>query len=95
MTTPLPLPFLLPLQVIIGEVEVRQCAAHYLMLPGRRRVVPPKLQDMDSCAQLVQHGPGMLSTLILAAYNVLYAYSTLYVALYAVCTLLSRELATY
>jgi hypothetical protein len=37
----------------------------------------------------------MLSTLIMAAYNVLYAYSTLYVALYAVCTLLSRELATY
>jgi hypothetical protein len=36
---------------------VRQCAAHYLMLPGRRRVVPPKLQDLDSCAQLVQNGP--------------------------------------
>jgi hypothetical protein len=56
MTNPLPLPFLLLLQVIFGEVEVRQCAAHYLMLPGRRRVVPPKLQDLDSCAQLVQHG---------------------------------------
>jgi hypothetical protein len=28
------------------------------MLAGRRRVVPPKLQDLDShCAQLVQHGP--------------------------------------
>jgi hypothetical protein len=37
----------------------------------------------------------MLSTLILAAYNVMYAYSTLYVPLYAVCTLLSKELATY
>jgi hypothetical protein len=40
MTNPLPLPVLLLLQVMIGEVEVRQCAAHYLMLPGRRRVVP-------------------------------------------------------
>jgi hypothetical protein len=57
MTNPLPLAFLLLLQVIIGEVEVRQCAAHYLMLPGRRRVLPSKLQDLVSCAQLVQHRP--------------------------------------
>jgi hypothetical protein len=51
-----------------------------------------------ACALLITHRQpkaGMLSTLTLAAYNVLYAYSTLYVALYAVCTLLSRELATY
>jgi hypothetical protein len=32
---------------------------------------------------------GMLSTLSEAAYNVLYAYSSLYVAKYALCTLLS------
>jgi hypothetical protein len=41
---------------VLKKAEVRQCAAHYLMLPGRRRVVPPKLQDLDSCALLVQHG---------------------------------------
>jgi hypothetical protein len=56
MTNPLPLLFLLLLQVFIGEVGVRQCAAHYLMLPGRRSVVPPKLQDLDSRALLVQRG---------------------------------------
>jgi hypothetical protein len=33
MTNPLPLPFLLLLQVIIQDIEVRACAALYLMLP--------------------------------------------------------------
>jgi hypothetical protein len=38
--------------------------------------------------------PGILSTLFWAAYNVLYAYITLYVAMYAVCTLLFSEHVT-
>jgi hypothetical protein len=38
--------------------------------------------------------PGILSTLFWAAYNVLYAYSTLCVAMYAVCTLLFSEHVT-
>jgi hypothetical protein len=42
MTNPLPLPFLLLLQVIIQDIEVRACAAQYLMLPGRRRVGAPE-----------------------------------------------------
>jgi hypothetical protein len=42
MTNPLPLPFLLRLQVIIQDIEVRACAALYLMLPGRRRVGAPE-----------------------------------------------------
>jgi hypothetical protein len=36
VTNPLPLPFLLLLQVIIQDIEVRACAALHLMLPGRR-----------------------------------------------------------
>jgi hypothetical protein len=39
---PLPLPFLLCLQVIIQDIEVSACAALYLMLPGRRRVGAPE-----------------------------------------------------
>jgi hypothetical protein len=46
VTNPLPLPFLLLLQVIIGGIEVRECAAHYLLLPGRRRVGAPEAQDL-------------------------------------------------
>jgi hypothetical protein len=57
MTNPLPRPVLLLLQVFIGDVKVHECAAHILMLSGRRSMVPPKLQDLDSCALLVQHGP--------------------------------------
>jgi hypothetical protein len=42
MTNPLPLPFLLLLQVIIQDIEVRAWAALYLMLPGRRGVGAPE-----------------------------------------------------
>jgi hypothetical protein len=42
MTPPLPLPFLLRLQVIIQDIEVRACAALYLILHGRRRVGAPE-----------------------------------------------------
>jgi hypothetical protein len=62
-------------------VEVRQCAAHYLM-PSRESLDaegwwPPKLQqDLDSCALLVQHGssathyrnPRWVQQLLLLAY---------------------------
>jgi hypothetical protein len=40
--TPLPPPFFRLLQVILRDVEVRACAALYLLLPGRGRAGAPE-----------------------------------------------------